>query len=214
MGSQGDFLLFLHAAKDVVNVGGDTRNGVSFTRYRFALDGPSFGTALRGELQRQVAGGTTLPAATMDNLPTQYKQMAGTGEVWVGANGLPLRQILHIQMPGESGSRVQADVTVDFSHWGLGTVTGSLSSPLALLWPIGEHKTALASLMLCLMLAYALVALARSEPIYAAIATLVIATLVGVPLIQGAQAAAMSDQAARDARAKQQQATVEQSRDL
>lgn len=44
--------------------------------------------------------------------------MTGAGELWVGENGLPLRQILDLRFPEQKDERVEAHMTVNFSNYG------------------------------------------------------------------------------------------------
>ena len=43
--------------------------------------------------------------------------MTGAGELWVRADGLPMRQVITAHFPPESDHRIDAQITVDFSDY-------------------------------------------------------------------------------------------------
>ncbi|MEA3397775.1 MAG: hypothetical protein U9R05_09975, partial [Chloroflexota bacterium] len=101
---EGDFMTYLAAAKDIVNQGTETRHiasgepqsAIQFTRYTFRVDGHSYAAYLRDQFEQHLAEKGELPPGLELDLPRQYAEMSGTGELWVGENGLPLRQIIHL----------------------------------------------------------------------------------------------------------------------
>ncbi len=96
---QGDFMAYLAATRDVVKHEPETRAGVTFTRYIFRVDGRAYATYLRDQLETRLAEQGELPPGASLDLPKQYVDMTGAGELWVGDDGLPLRQILHLHFP-------------------------------------------------------------------------------------------------------------------
>ena len=46
----GDFMSYLVAARDVTDLGRETRAGLTFTRYAFRIDGPTFALAVRQQI--------------------------------------------------------------------------------------------------------------------------------------------------------------------
>ncbi len=118
MAPQGDFLGYLAAIRNVTNGGAETRNGVSFTRYTFAIDGPAFAAYMHEQLVATMRAKGELPASVQLEAPAYYRDMTGSGELWVGEDGLPLRQILDLNFPEQKEERVQAAITVDFANFG------------------------------------------------------------------------------------------------
>ena len=145
---QGDFMAYLAAARDVVEhppearplpgpplrgegkgalpsplgrgAGGEGK--VTFTRYTFRIDGRPYATYLRDQLERHLAETGELPPGVSLDLPKQYVDMTGDGELWVGADGLPLRQILRLHFPPRPDEQeTHAQVTVDFDFEGVGS---------------------------------------------------------------------------------------------
>jgi hypothetical protein len=113
----GDFMGFLAGTKNIVKIGDETRNQVSFTRYTFELDGPGYAAVLRDQLEAQLVHDGKMPAWMSLDLPAQYRDMTGDGELWVRADGLPLRQIITMHFPPnpKEDFRTDAAITVDFS---------------------------------------------------------------------------------------------------
>ncbi|MEZ4619069.1 MAG: hypothetical protein R2867_26640 [Caldilineaceae bacterium] len=54
---------------------------------------------------------------TLD-LDAMYRDMTGQGELWLSAAGLPLRQIVVLNMPDEQGDQVNVRLTSNFTNWG------------------------------------------------------------------------------------------------
>lgn len=102
----GDFLAFLAAARDVTFQGRESRDGLALTRYSFVLDGPRFAEAMRLQSERLlIARGELLPGARLEPSPT-YTKMTGSGEIWIGDDGLPYRQALAMQFPAADGRQI------------------------------------------------------------------------------------------------------------
>ncbi len=128
----GDFLAYTQAATNVVRHAPETRatalGDVVVTRYSFAIDGRHFARSLHGQLTGQaVAEG--LPAAVRVEVPAGYSAMTGLGELWVGEDGLPLRQTFTLEFPAdEYGDKSSAIATVDFFDFAdAGTTRGRLA---------------------------------------------------------------------------------------
>lgn len=132
----GDNLGFLVAAEDVAPAGTETRAGLTYHRYTFALNGPRFAVYMRDQWQAQLARAGRLPQGLSIELADHYVQMSGQGELWVNAaTGLPLRQIISLSFPPDQKEQNTFTLTTDFSQWGespLLTAGRPLSSRLAL----------------------------------------------------------------------------------
>ncbi|MFN8446941.1 MAG: LamG-like jellyroll fold domain-containing protein [Caldilineaceae bacterium] len=209
---QGDFLSYLQAMRNVEAHTPESRAGIQLTRYSFTIDGPTFAAYVRDQMQAAMHAKGELPLNVNLDLPQYYRDMTGNGELWIGENGLPLRQILNLDFPEQNEQTVHSQIVVDFSHFGTAQLTpsqllrsgdwrgllGSLSaslpnlSPLALLFPL------LAGMVL--LLRYR-----RLRTVYTGLVTALIASMVMGPLLttlqistfltaQSAKAAAQDEQ--------------------
>jgi hypothetical protein len=110
---QGDFMAYLAAAKNVKR--DDVKRKLDISRFTFEIDGRSYAQHLRDEMQEQLTAAGELPPGVNLDLPKQYVDRTGDGELWVDADGLPLRQILRLQFPPRPDEQeIHAEVTVDF----------------------------------------------------------------------------------------------------
>ena len=108
----------------------------SLTRYAFDLNGVTYAEFMRAQLEAKLQQDGTLPQGLHLGLAQQYVKMAAAGEIWVDANGLPIRQILHLSFPPERGAldRLEAEIVTDFQSWTsveAATLSATLSSTLA-----------------------------------------------------------------------------------
>jgi hypothetical protein len=118
---QGDFLAYLQAIREVRAHAPENRQGIAFTRYTFQMDGPAFAAHLRDQMAARLRTTGELPPGMTLELPAHYRDMTGHGELWVGATGLPLRQILTLQFPEQKNEQIQTQLVMDFSHYGKAT---------------------------------------------------------------------------------------------
>jgi hypothetical protein len=219
-GSGSDPMAFLAAAKDITDQGTDTRpipdlqgdrglHAISFTRYTFRVDGHSYAVYVRDQIEQHLAEKGELPPGVTLDLPRQYANMTGEGELWIDDDGLPLRQIIHLEFPPRPDDhRIEADITVTFADFGFGQQVvenegtvgqgdeetrqqGALASSLRSL--VGDHagrmlqQTALFTSVLTLI---GLAALnGRSKKLYAALTLVIIVSMVFTPVLQSVRAA-------------------------
>ncbi len=115
---QGDFMGYLAAMRDVVAHEPEERAGITFTRYAFRIDGPSYALFIRDQMEEALRAKGELPSTGALDVPTYYRDMTGEGELWVGEDGLPLRQLLTLRFPEQDDETVHAQITVDFSQFG------------------------------------------------------------------------------------------------
>ncbi len=111
-----DFLGYLLAAENVRPIAGDARDGLA--GYAFDINGPRLALEVRDWLQRQLqASGDLVPPPGVTLSPSPVLQsMSGKGELWVGDDGLPVRQVLAIELPEITDAYgAQAHITVKFS---------------------------------------------------------------------------------------------------
>lgn len=74
-------------------VGEETSHGLAYTRYTFTIDGLTFARYSRDQMQQAMRARGDSPATMQLEVSADHAQMTGDGELWVGADGLPLRQI-------------------------------------------------------------------------------------------------------------------------
>jgi subtilisin-like proprotein convertase family protein len=214
---QGDFMAYMAAAKDVQETPLAVRNSQPATCYTFRIDGPSYARHLRDQMEKHLAErGELPPGATLD-LPENYVTMTGDGELWVGADGLPMRQVLRLRFPPRpDGQEISADVTVDFRFDQ--ALTSRTTSPFPSIihhaQPSGRLPSLLALILGGLSLAFCalLVTHSRSRRLYTALALVIITSLVITPFLQSVQAAGFREHQAartREAEAREQESSVQ-----
>lgn len=116
-------LALLNAASNIRNLGSDSRAGIEFTRYSFDLSGPALARQLVDAAQRGHASLSQISSIS------QMLDMSGTGELWIGSDGLPLRQILHINyVQPNSDLATEATLTTTFSNFYAAPMSSQLSA--------------------------------------------------------------------------------------
>jgi hypothetical protein len=213
---QGDFLAYLTAMRAVTAHPTQQRNGITFTRYSFQIDGPAFAVYIHGQMEATLRAKGELPPGLRLDVPRYYRDMKGSGELWVGEDGLPLRQILTLQFPEQKDEQVHAQITVDFSQFGTPEqVAGGWNNSqfsAVLRWArnahlIADSVPALTTLLAGLGLLFLVIRYGRTRKLYNGLAIAVIVSLVMAPLlttytnvrffdIQTAKAAATEEQKA------------------
>ena len=182
----GDFLGFLTAVRDVQVVGTEQRAGISFTRYRFTLDGPTLAAYMREQTEVALRHKGELPPGINLESSHYYRDMTGDGELWVRSDGLPLRQILNLQFPEQRDEYVNAQITTDFSSFGKAApMTASGSNPwLATSRHVASAGTPIGLPLLAgLGLLFVVLRYRRTRLLYNALAIAVILSLVLGPLL-------------------------------
>ena len=203
---QSDFMAFLAGAQNValVEAGGAGQPA----HYRFEVNGPGFAAYLKESMARQLAAQGKLPPGVELDLAQQFALMTGAGEIWIGADGLPVRQELHVQFPPGSAEQVQADIVVTFADFGpLPAAAAAALSPLDRLLQALQTQAARDGLLTAGFLALFAAALLlglRRKPVYAAIVVTIILAMVAGPLLQSVQAAGFNRWQAAQARAQDQ----------
>ncbi|MGQ0603020.1 MAG: hypothetical protein ACT4QE_15155, partial [Anaerolineales bacterium] len=152
------------------------------------------------------------PGVTLD-LPRAYTGMTGTGELWVNADGFPIRQILRLQFPATGDERAEAEVTVDFS--GFGSPASPANSTATFTSLSLQSFNHLLLFIATLVLGLFIVTHARSRTVYAASVIVLVVSMVASPVLQAAQAADFAQrQAERIQIPGQQQAAADEQREL
>ena len=182
---EGDFMAFLIAARDVKAHPADR----GATRYTFTVDGPAFAQFMRVQLQQQmIASGEMLPNTTLE-VPQIYAEMTGSGALWVGANGFPLRQEIHLDLPEaastQEGTTLAVDSIVTFS--GFDQAAAAATPTISISAATEAATNALPPLLgvgLAFVLVAALVVNGRSRTVYAAFAIGLSAAMLLTPILQ------------------------------
>ena len=121
----------------------------------------------------------------------QYVEMKGHGELWVGQDDLPLRQVVQLRFPPTYLEQVEAEITTDFSAWG-GAAAHQGNAPEAhpgmplrgmasLDWRQISRAVSTFAIIGGLLI---LLVTSRSRLVYAGASLLVIASMFFTPLLQ------------------------------
>ena len=186
----GDFMAFLSAAKEIASHGSETRAGVPFSRYTFQVDGPGYAAYLRNQLEREMAAKGELPPGISLDLPRQYVDMTGTGELWLSQDGLPLRQLIHLSFPpsADQDHRLEAEIRVDFANFGQAgktTATRDVNPTADSQQPTADSRQPMLLLIIALLL-YTMLRFIRrhSRNLYMGATSVVIVSMLLSPLMQ------------------------------
>ncbi|MBN1887617.1 MAG: Ig-like domain-containing protein [Thermoflexales bacterium] len=206
-----DPLAYLAGARDVVELGTETRGGqVSVTRYGFQLDGPAFAAHMRELMEEELVRRGELPPGIQLELARTYVGMSGQGEIWLDNAGLPLRQIIHAAFPPQYGEQVELEITTDFSQWADQVAKKSQPGVIGFLLPTPYSLFPLLLLAIVASLVTLLVSL-PSRMVYNAVALAVIASMLVTPLLQSQHVYAFAEkQAAANARAERDRQAAQQ----
>ena len=192
----------------------------NLTRYAFDLNGRKYAQFMRDQMEAQLRQQGELPAGLRLDLVREYVTMQGSGEIWLDAAGLPVRQIIHLTFPAQPGASqwLEAKITTGFNDRQTGasplaTVLGLpgrlLSDPASLLpSPIVLRRTVFLAGLLLLLAGVAVLCIThrRSRYFYTAISTAMLFSMVLGPLFQAHEVSAFSEhQAAQLAESQQQQ---------
>ena len=162
---------------------------------------------MRQQLEDQLRRGGKLPPGITLDTPSAYQGVLGAGEIWLTRDGFPTQLHFTLDFPQQSnGQRVHAVIRTNFTNFETGQFVrvdapfGRLlrSSPLWLANQVGRLTliegsragVAFSSFTLFALCALLIVRMGRKRPVYIALNTAIIVSLVGVPLLQSAQAAA------------------------
>ncbi len=110
-----DPLGYLHGARNMREVASSETGARQFS---FAVDGPAFAAYMREQLENELRRSGKLPTNLTLDSARVYRDMIGDGQLWLTADGLPLRLEMAIAFPQQSdGSRVKAVIRSDFSNF-------------------------------------------------------------------------------------------------
>lgn len=185
--------------------------------YQFDVDGAAFAAYLRDQLEHDLRAKGQLPPGITLDMSNQYRGMSGQGEAWLDVDGLPLRLKIHLDFPQmEHGERVEADVTTDFSQYDRNAVVrlwfqfnaAMLADTAAQIPPLSIGLVLVSLMVYC-------VKRRESKSVYGALVTLIVVSLVFVPLLQAQQLTAFAaTQAEQHTQAQAQQPQTSAANDL
>ena len=96
----GDFSVFLGSVKNARAVAGSQADkAAGLVRYAFDVDGTALADLLHDEMKRQMVEGGGLPPGIEIAVPAAYRDMTGSGEVWIDEAGYPVRQKILLVFP-------------------------------------------------------------------------------------------------------------------
>jgi len=188
-----DYLGYLAAAENVQRIA-EVDDAAHFTRYSYDINGQRFAEHVRDQMQ---AGGQIPAGMSLEPSPL-LAAMSGQGELWVDEDGMPVRQIVDLDMPGVTDAydaRVHLVVDFDFSQAvaaGAGAAQGSGAGASGLLSPLSGVQSPLsksaipkiAIFFVSLLLAVALIGYRQHRRVYAAVAIAITVIMVASPLLQ------------------------------
>ena len=115
-----DLSSFLVAAKNV-----EPANPILNTHFTFDISGPILAEHMRTQLEEHLRQHGKLPAGLHLSASEQYRDAVGTGEVWLDADGLPLRLAIILEYPQQrNGERIEVQVKTDFSNFNREFIAG------------------------------------------------------------------------------------------
>ncbi|MEM7800668.1 MAG: hypothetical protein AAF633_15865, partial [Chloroflexota bacterium] len=95
--------------------------------FTFAVDGKKLAEIIRDQQEAELAKKGALAPGQEVGLSPEYTQFTGTGRLWIDANGLPLYQVLELDMPSQdgAGSQVEIEMFTSYRGWEEGKSTTS-----------------------------------------------------------------------------------------
>ncbi|MDJ0756691.1 MAG: hypothetical protein QNJ45_24360, partial [Ardenticatenaceae bacterium] len=205
-----DPLMFVDSAVNVEFAGSETRQvgdlTLTFDRYTFDLDGAVYANNMRRQAEERLQKYGTLPGGLEINTGEIYRNMEGSGELWLDPSGLPQRITIQTDIPPYRGSsRLVANIVTDFSDFDYDRIAAAqtpfIDQPaawVALRQPeLLETARQIASTII-LTAAFGLVGLFfirfyRHPKLYAWFAGLMVLGLIVPPLAHAEQARAFSE---------------------
>ena len=184
----------------------------TFTTYHFTVEGSELATYLRRILQHQLQQTGDLPAGMQLGELEGYEKMTGTGALWVGADNLPARLHLDLDMGVmEAGERITAVITTEFRNFDMTLLeTSFLAEPQQ--WLQAKLPTVAAqqqvSLNITLILVTLLIATIltihwQKRWVYKVVAVFLTLALIFSPLLNGEVTHAYYERTRAEARQKE-----------
>ncbi len=232
----GDPLGFLAAAKNIQEMGTfqvavpSTSNPaetqmVVYTRYSYEVNGPAFARYMRDLTEEQLRETGKLPRSMKLDTARQYVLMTGSGEIWVDAEGLPLRQVISLEFPPDAYNQMSAYITTDFKDWASPeqtAVAALVQGDFQGLWGAvrrwavpfldGVETAAVPASIITASLIMGLAAwkLFGSKLVYAGLVGVIIFSMVVTPLVETSQVRAFSEEQQIELDAAKEQEELDQ----
>ena len=171
--------------------------------FSFEMDGLTFASYLRRQLEDQLRRTGELPPGISLDTPRAYREMSGTGQIWLDGDGLPLRLGLDLTFSkAQTGEQVTAAIQTDFAGFARQTANAVAFGDDPLSWAAAAleipntpqgwqnlgYQMGLWLLLAALVLLF--IRYRRLKRVYAAIVGTVILSMVFTPLLQSQQVAA------------------------
>ncbi len=207
----GDFMVFLDVAKDIRPSQSATATAVadaphtSYAVYDFNVDDRAYGERLLRTHRDYLVRSGQLPAGVAIQGTDHLTGMSGSGELWVDTRGLPVRQIVTLNIPPADGADFRSEVKMDiqFTRYEGQLLAATWRQPLQLvagqfrvlpLPPVGDMAL-MVGLLALLLVAAAVVAVPNRRTFPFINGTLLLAVVLG-PFLQVHTVVASADRIA------------------
>ena len=183
-----------------------TDSALTYSRYVFDLDGPAFAAYVRMQMETHLRERGELPSGVTLGTPDAYRKMTGSGTIWLGEDGLPSRLAMQLDLGRQAdGGHVQAEIKTDYFGFDKTRIdqatTGFFANPLS--WvashlPETSQGWYTSGGLIGFWFAVAAVGLIsvrywRTRQFHVAVVTVVIVSLLVVPLLRSHQVTAATE---------------------
>ncbi|HSH04557.1 MAG TPA: LamG-like jellyroll fold domain-containing protein, partial [Anaerolineae bacterium] len=147
----GDTLAFLAGATNIHQLPPETRDFShptnnnqpliqTFTPYRFDINGPTYATHARQQLEKVMAERGQLPKGIQLQNMDIFQTMSGHGTLWLDDHGLPFRLQTNLTLHPDTGETLTIEITTDYANFDT-TITqqSSLTTTLKSFFPTPTH---------------------------------------------------------------------------
>ena len=202
-----DPLTFLQVATNIQAAGTETvelgDHTLTYTVFSFDIDAAKYSQMMRQRLEAHLAQYGRLPDTLTLDTADLYSGMAGTGLLWLDADGLPSRLTLNLDIPAQAETgRTTATLSSDFhsyDHSRIAQASVTLWESPQSWWAFnqvslvnGVQQTAVPLTLLLLITAFLMLVLPYRETkgFQTAVTLFIITSILTSPLLQGHQAQA------------------------
>jgi len=192
-----DLLAYLAGAKNVRPAA--MEETAETDHYLYDMDGPAFAAYVRDQLQQYLVEKGDLPPSIRMESAALYRDVKGTGEIWLTSDGLPARLAVDLAYPpAADGERVTARVTTDFFGFPEKATSGPLERRIGAILPKtpGAWQELAQRLGLALgTLSFLVILVLRrhSRIFYTAVVLALLFSMIVAPVVDSVKAAAFFD---------------------